>query len=75
MAPINPKIRSRHETAPARKQEHSRRFEVLRCSEASEQRTGHPCLLDFGLGSEKSVGHCCADVLANTVSLDSMDWK
>ena len=68
MPPINPQIRPRHKTAPARKQKHSRRFEVLRRSKASEQRAGHPCLLDLRLGGEESVCHCCADVLEEGVS-------
>jgi hypothetical protein len=66
MSTINPKISTSHETASARQQEHSRRFEVLGRSETSKQGAGHPGFLDFWLGGEESVGHCCADVLEST---------
>lgn len=69
MPTINPKVSTSHEAASTRKQEHSRRFEVLRRSETSEQRTRHPGLLDFWLGREESVCHCCADVLGSGVSI------
>lgn len=67
MPTINPKISTSHETASARKQEHSRSFEVLRCSEASKQCARHPGFLNFWLGGEEGVCHCCADVLKRTL--------
>ena len=50
MPTINSKISTSHETASARKQKHSRRFEVFRRSKTSEQCTRHPGLFDFWFG-------------------------
>lgn len=74
VAAVDSEVCASDEAASARKQEDGRCLEVLWRTKTAEQSACHPRFLDFGLGLQESVGHCCADVLDDKVRICSRAW-